>query len=96
MAETSKSNKMWGGRFSSKPDELMEKINSSISFDKRLFEHDIKGSIAHLKMLEAQGIIDEKAARRLEDGLEKQGLINQLAPVADQLLNERLWSRNNI
>ena len=71
MAETSKSNKMWGGRFSSKPDELMEKINSSVSFDKRLFEHDIKGSIAHLKMLEAQGIIDKKAARKLEGGLEK-------------------------
>ncbi|MEE2774530.1 MAG: argininosuccinate lyase [Pseudomonadota bacterium] len=71
MSETSKSNKMWGGRFSSKPDEVMEKINSSVSFDKRLFQQDIRGSIAHLKMLESQGIIGKVVAKKLENGLKK-------------------------
>src|SRR5688500_3525606 len=48
---------MWGGRFSASPSELMEAMNASIGFDKRLAKQDIEGSIAHSAMLAEQGII---------------------------------------
>lgn len=48
---------LWGGRFTGETDALVYQFNASISFDKRLFEQDIEGSIAHVVMLEKQGII---------------------------------------
>ena len=53
---------LWGGRFTKKTDDLVYAFNASISFDKRFYEQDITGSIAHAVMLEKQGIItlDEK------------------------------------
>ncbi len=55
---------LWGGRFTKETDKLVYDFNASIRFDKRLFEQDIEGSIAHVVMLEKQGIItvDEKDA----------------------------------
>ncbi len=47
------SNRMWGGRFASGPAEIMEEINASIGFDKRLAPQDIRGSLAHVAMLGA-------------------------------------------
>ena len=54
--------KLWGGRFTKETDELVHNFNASISFDKRLYKQDIAGSIAHITMLETQGILtsDEK------------------------------------
>ncbi|NLX77519.1 MAG: argininosuccinate lyase [Clostridiaceae bacterium] len=49
--------KLWGGRFSKNTDQLTDDFNSSIRFDSRLYRHDIKGSIAHAKMLGRCGII---------------------------------------
>ena len=49
--------KMWGGRFNKGTDALTDDFNSSISFDQRLYKQDIRGSIAHAKMLGKQGII---------------------------------------
>ena len=57
-------NKMWGGRFSSKTDTLIEKINASIKFDYRLAMHDIDGSIAHVHMLADCSIIKNKEAKQ--------------------------------
>jgi len=51
------SNRMWGGRFSSGPDAIMEEINASIGFDQRLYRQDISGSIAHAQMLAEVGIL---------------------------------------
>ena len=51
------SNSMWGGRFQSAPAAIMEEINASIGFDKRLYAQDIAGSMAHCDMLVAQGIL---------------------------------------
>src|SRR5262249_60189009 len=51
------SNKMWGGRFSDKPDAIMEEINASIDVDRHLYAQDIAASKAHAAMLAAQGII---------------------------------------
>ena len=50
------SNRMWGGRFASGPAEIMEEINASIGFDKRLAPQDIRGSLAHVAMLGQAGI----------------------------------------
>jgi len=46
-------NTMWGGRFANSPSDIMEDINASIDFDKRLWPHDIEASKAHVAMLEA-------------------------------------------
>lgn len=64
-------NKMWGGRFGSGPDAIMEEINASIGFDQRLYAQDIKGSLAHAKMLAEQGIISKSDAAEIRRGLEK-------------------------
>lgn len=64
------SNKMWGGRFETKPAEIMEEINASIAFDKRLYSEDIQGSIAHARMLSAQNIITRDEADSIIAGLE--------------------------
>ncbi len=62
---------MWGGRFSSAPAEIMEEINASIDFDKRLYAHDIRGSIAHCKMLGETGIISADDSNNIVQGLNK-------------------------
>ena len=63
------SNAMWGGRFADGPDAIMEAINASIGFDKRLAGQDIEGSRAHAAMLAAQGIITDKDAEAIREGL---------------------------
>ncbi len=55
---------MWGGRFSEKPAELMQAINVSIGFDRRLAAQDIRGSRAHAAMLAKTGLISSEDARR--------------------------------
>lgn len=60
---------MWGGRFASGPSAIMEEINASIGFDKKLYKQDIRGSIAHAAMLKAQGIISAADYNEIEKGL---------------------------
>lgn len=62
-------NKMWGGRFEKGPDAIMEEINASIDFDKKLANQDIKGSIAHAEMLAQCGIITPEDAEKITKGL---------------------------
>ncbi len=64
------SNTMWGGRFESGPDKIMEAINVSIGFDQRLFSQDIEGSKAHCSMLVKQGIITKEAHDEIISGLD--------------------------
>lgn len=64
-------NKMWGGRFSSKTNSLIEEMNASIKFDHHLAMHDINGSIAHVTMLSECSIIREDEAKKIVMGLEK-------------------------
>ena len=64
-------NKMWGGRFAETPSEIMQEVNTSIDFDKRLFAQDIAGSKAHCRMLQAQGIISDDDAADIIRGLEQ-------------------------
>jgi len=65
------SNRMWGGRFSSGPDAIMEEINASIGFDQRLYRQDIAGSIAHARMLAEAGILTQQDRDAIVSGLEK-------------------------
>ena len=64
------SNRMWGGRFSSGPDAIMEEINASIGFDHRLYRQDIAGSIAHARMLAETGILSAEDRDAIVKGLE--------------------------
>lgn len=68
---TQKTNKMWGGRFSSGPSELMEKINASIDFDKTLYAQDIAASKVHATMLGRQGIINNDDVDAICKGLDQ-------------------------
>ncbi len=62
-------NAMWGGRFASGPDAIMTAINASIGFDQRLYAQDIAGSRAHAAMLAATGILTDKDAASIGEGL---------------------------
>jgi argininosuccinate lyase len=62
---------MWGGRFADGPAAVMREINASLPFDKRLWRQDIAGSIAHARMLGAQGIIEQADADTIIAGLEQ-------------------------
>ncbi|MFN3347690.1 argininosuccinate lyase [Pseudorhodoplanes sp.] len=64
------SNKMWGGRFSSSPDAIMEAINASIDVDRHLYRQDIAASKAHAAMLAEQGIIAAEDATKIASGLD--------------------------
>ena len=66
---TDSANTMWGGRFSGGVDAIMEAINASIDFDQRMAAQDIAGSRAHAKMLAAQGILTNKDAEAIREGL---------------------------
>ena len=63
-------NKMWGGRFASGPSDILEEINASIDFDKRLYAQDIAASKAHCAMLAEAGIIGREDAAKLAQGLD--------------------------
>jgi argininosuccinate lyase len=65
------SNQMWGGRFSSAPDAIMEEINASIGFDYRFAAQDIRGSKAHVAMLAARGIVGAEDAEAITRGLDQ-------------------------
>jgi argininosuccinate lyase len=62
--------KLWGGRFTQPTDKFVEEFTASIDFDKRLYRQDIRGSIAHARMLGRQGIIPEKDAESIVRGLQ--------------------------
>ena len=64
-------NAMWGGRFAMSPAEIMQEINASISFDKRLAPQDIRGSKAHAHMLADAGILTKADAREISKGLDQ-------------------------
>jgi len=62
---------MWGGRFSTGPDAIMEAINASIDFDKRLGPEDVESSLAHADMLGATGILNASDVSAIKKGLQE-------------------------
>ena len=67
---------LWGGRFTKETDQLVYHFNASISFDKRLYEQDIRGSLAHVEMLAKQGILTEEERDQIKEGL--QGILRDV------------------
>ncbi len=61
--------KPWGGRFSQPTDRLVEEFTESISFDRRLYRHDIEGSIAHCRVLAKAGVISARDEKKIVEGL---------------------------
>ena len=61
--------KAWGGRFGERTDRRVEKFTESISFDRRLFEHDVRGSIAHARMLAHVGLLTSDECQQIVRGL---------------------------
>ena len=62
---------MWGGRFATGPDAIMEEINASIDFDQKLWRQDIRGSLAHAAMLAETGILTKEDVATIIAGLKK-------------------------
>ena len=60
---------LWGGRFTKETDQLVYNFNASISFDQKFYRQDIRGSIAHVTMLAAAGILTDDEKDRIIDGL---------------------------
>jgi argininosuccinate lyase len=71
MPDTPPKQRTWGGRFGGGPAELMQRINASIGFDKRLWREDIAASKAHAAMLRDQGIVSEADAAKIIEGLDR-------------------------
>jgi len=69
--KTGDANSLWGGRFKAGPAGIMQHINASIHFDKRLYAQDIAGSKAHCAMLAATGVISDADAEAITEGLER-------------------------
>ncbi len=61
---------LWGGRFEKEMDEIVKVFNASIGFDQRMYNEDIDGSIAHVTMLAAQGIVTKEESGKIIEGLE--------------------------
>ena len=72
---------LWGGRFTKETDRLVYQFNASISFDQRFFKEDIEGSIAHVVMLEKQGILT---------GEEKDAIVKGLTGIREDVESGRL------
>ncbi len=71
MAKKNKKNeKLWGGRFSSETLKEVDAFNASVTFDWKLYPHDLRGSVAHARMLGEQGILSRSEAKKIIDGLE--------------------------
>lgn len=68
--------KLWGGRFTKETDAAVNAFNASLPFDRRLYDQDIRGSIAHVTMLAAQGILSDDEKDRIITGLT--GILNDL------------------
>jgi len=88
--------KMWGGRFSAEPGALMQAINVSIDFDRKLADQDIAGSKAHSDMLAAQGIITAEDRDAIHAGLDEiAGRLHTGRSRNDQVATDfRLWVRD--
>ncbi len=71
MSDQKPAIKPWGGRFSEATDAFIERFTASVSFDQRLYHHDINGSLAHAAMLTKVGVLNEEEHRQIQTGLEE-------------------------
>jgi len=86
-SRSSNKNQPWSGRFSEPATELVQRFTASVSFDRRLAEFDIEGSIAHARMLAAVEIIGKSDLAAIEKGL---------AQIREEIRGDRFpWSESN-
>lgn len=71
MSQNEQPIKPWGGRFTEATDAFVERFTASVSFDQRLFHHDINGSIAHATMLAKAGVLTADELHKIREGLEE-------------------------
>ena len=79
--------KLWGGRFNEPTTPFVERFTASISFDKRLYQYDIDGSVAHAKMLRKVGILTDK---------EEVDIVNGLKISAEKLIMRNLVGQRSL
>ena len=77
---------LWGGRFTKETDQLVYNFNASIGFDQKFYRQDIRGSIAHVKMLAKQGILTEQERDQIIAGLE--GILSDVEDGKLQITSE--------
>ncbi len=70
MSQNDNSSKPWGGRFSEPTDAFVERFTASVTFDQRMYQQDINGSIAHATMLTQVGVLTDEEKSAIIDGLE--------------------------
>ena len=70
MSKNKDQNRLWGGRFTEPTDAFVQRFTASVDFDRRLFQQDIDGSVAHAKMLVKAGILTAAEVSKILDGLE--------------------------
>ena len=77
---------LWGGRFTKETDRLVYQFNASISFDRRFWEQDIRGSIAHVTMLAKQGILTDEEKEQIIEGLQgiRRDVANGTLPITEE------------
>lgn len=80
---------LWGGRFTKETDKLVYDFNASISFDKRFYAQDIRGSIAHVTMLARQKILTEEEKNQIIEGLNgiREDVENGTLLITEEYLN---------
>jgi len=84
MNKNKDQNKLWGGRFTEATDAFVQRFTASVDFDRRLFQHDIDGSVAHAKMLARAGILSTEEVTKILEGL---------ASIRQDILDEKFeWS----
>ena len=71
MSDKDPSIKPWGGRFTEATDQFVERFTASVSFDQRLYHHDINGSLAHADMLAKVGVLTTDELSKIQEGLEE-------------------------
>ncbi|NQV68523.1 MAG: argininosuccinate lyase [Pseudohongiella sp.] len=84
MTDKKDPTKLWGGRFTEATDAFVERFTASVEFDRRLYRHDINGSIAHARMLHKVGILTAQELQQILHGLES---------IRDDIQNDKFeWS----
>src|SRR5690348_6458721 len=71
MSQSDQPIKPWGGRFAEPTDAFVERFTASVGFDRRLYHHDINGSLAHAQMLAKVGVLSDQEFQDIRRGLEE-------------------------
>ena len=83
---------LWGGRFTKETDKLVYNFNASISFDQKFYKQDIRGSIAHVRMLAKQGILTDEERDQILGGLGQYSCRCRIRKTGNYMLNMKIFT----